>query len=147
MHLNETIDNLPTMELRARLQAAFGAPTKTVLDLIGNPNFREAQYIQFEYWFEVNDSIPFVVLDTSGPFSTGLTYGGLARYVDLMPEIKREFNKALMGVPQLAEYTDYFYALDERDKAKRQAIPNGWYLVKYENGKFSYDMTSAPRRN
>jgi len=143
---NVTIDNIPTMEVRARMQAAFGAPTKTVIDMLAEADFRPAKYIQFEYWFEVNDSIPMVILDPNGPFSTGLTYGGLPRFVDIMPEIKREFSKLLMDVQNLGEYSDYYYALDERDKAKGEAIPEGWYLVQYKNGTFGYDRTTAPGR-
>lgn len=144
---HETIDNLPTMELRARLQAAFGNPTRTVLDMIGKPGFREAQYIQFEYWFEVDDSMPLVILDISGPFSTGLVYGGLPRNIDMLPEVKRELSNILMNVPELSEYADYYYALDERDKAKSENIPSGWYLVEYKNGTFKYERTTAPRGN
>jgi hypothetical protein len=143
---NVTVDNIPTMEIRARMEAAFGAPTKTVIDMLAESDFRPAKYIQFEYWFEVNDSIPMVILDPNGPFSTGLTYGGLPRFVDIMPEIKREFNKRLMDVQNLGEYSDYYYALDERDKAKGEAIPEGWYLVHYKKGTFSYDRTTAPGR-
>lgn len=144
MHLHETIDNVPTMELRARLEALYGGPTKNVLDLMAEPDFREGKYVQFEYWFEINGSMPMVILDVSGPFASGLVYGGLPKFVDMMPEVKREFSKALMGVTQLAEYTDYYYALDERDKAKKQAIPNGWYVVQYKNGTFSYEKITAP---
>ena len=147
LQINQTIDNIPTMEVRARMQAVFGNPTKTVIDVMKEANFRPAKYIQFEYWFEVNDSIPMVILDISGPFTNGLTYGGLNRYVDLMPEIKREFSKTLMGVKTLGEFSDYYYALDERDKAKKVDIPDGWYLVQYKNGTFSYDRTTAPSRN
>jgi hypothetical protein len=143
---NVTVDNIPTMEVRARMQAAFGAPSKTVIDMMAEADFRPAKYIQFEYWFEVNDSIPMVILDPNGPFSTGLTYGGLPRFVDIMPEIKREFSKLLMDVQNLGEYSDYYYALDERDKAKGEAIPEGWYLVQYKNGTFGYDRTTAPGR-
>jgi hypothetical protein len=143
---NVTIDNIPTMEVRARMQAVFGAPTKTVIDMMAEADFRPAKYIQFEYWFEVNDSIPMVILDPNGPFSTGLTYGGLPRFVDIMPEIKREFNKLMMDVQSLGEYSDFYYALDERDKAKGEAIPEGWYLVQYKNGTFGYDRTTAPGR-
>lgn len=141
---NVTIDNIPTMEIRARMQAVFGAPTKTVIDMLAEADFRPAKYIQFEYWFEVNDSIPMVILDPNGPFSSGLTYGGLPRYVDIMPEIKREFSKLLMDAKTLGEYSDFYYALDERDKAKGEAIPEGWYLVQFKNGTFGYNRTTAP---
>src|SRR5690606_27071134 len=70
LQANQTVDNLPTMEIRARLQGAYGNPTKNVIDMMAEDNFRPAKYIQFEYWFVINDSIPMVILDTSGPFST-----------------------------------------------------------------------------
>jgi hypothetical protein len=143
---NEIIDNIPTMEVRARMQAVFGSPTKNVIDMMSEADFRPAKYIQFEYWFEINDSIPMVILDPNGPFSNGLTYGGLPRFVDLMPEIKRELSKKLMGTQTLGEYTDFYYALDERDRATRKAIPEGWYFVEYKNGAFKYDKTTAPSK-
>src|SRR5699024_3222237 len=71
-----TIDDIQTNELRARLEAAFGAPTQTIEDLINQPNFRPGKAIQFEYWFVINDSIPLMILDIDGPFGSGLVYGG-----------------------------------------------------------------------
>lgn len=135
LYKKATIDHIPTAELRARLQRLYGNPTLTVGDLIHKKNFRPAEYIEFEYWFVVNDSIPFMVLDVDGPFSKGLTYAGASRYIDLMPGIKRTFSKDLMSVKKLAPYSDYFYS-PERKK---------WYLVKYKNGKFSHKQIKRPK--
>jgi hypothetical protein len=134
LYKETTIDHIPTSELRARLQKVFGKPTQKVGDLIHKKNFRPAEYIEFEYWFTVNDSIPMMILDVDGPFSKGLTYVGASRYIDLMPEVKRTFSKMLMNIKQLAPYKDYFYS-PERDK---------WYLVQYKNGKFSHDQIEQP---
>ncbi|HKJ31718.1 MAG TPA: hypothetical protein VKA34_07815 [Balneolales bacterium] len=135
LYKKTTIDHVPTAELRARLQKVFGNPTQKVGDLIHKHNFRPAEYIEFEYWFVVNDSIPMMVLDVDGPFSKGLTYVGASRYIDLMPGIKRTFSKKLMSVKKLAPYSDYFYS-PERKK---------WYLVKYKNGKFSHKRIKQPK--
>lgn len=128
------IDALETSEVRARLQAVFGEPTKTIEDLIGGENFRPGEAIQFEYWFTVDDSIPLMVLDVDGPFSQGLVYGGASRYIDLMPQIKRTFSQKLMEVENPAEYSDYFYS-PEREQ---------WFLVTYENGTYSTEEIESP---
>lgn len=128
------LDSRQTNEIRARLQALFGDPTQTLEDLIDKANFRPGKAIQFEYWFMVNDSIPLMVLDWNGPFGSGLTYGGASKYVDLMPQIKREFVRQLMSVEEFGEYEDHFYS-PERDQ---------WYIVKYEDGKFRNEKIDSP---
>ncbi len=135
MYGETTMDQIPTAELRARLQAVYGAPTQTLKDLIHKKGFRPAECIEFEYWFVVNDSIPMMVLDVDGPFSKGLTYAAASRYIDLMPEIKRTFSKDLMKVTKLAPYKDYFYS-PERGK---------WFLAEYADGKFSHKQIPQPK--
>jgi len=131
---NMEIDGLETSEVRARLEALYGEPTKTIEDLIGRENFRPGEAIQFEYWFTVDDSIPLMVLDVDGPFGQGLVYGGASRYIDLMPQIKRTFSQKLMEVENPAEYSDYFYS-PEREQ---------WFLVTYENGTYSTEEIESP---
>ncbi|WP_440999059.1 hypothetical protein [Fodinibius sp. SL11] len=128
------LDDRQTNEIRARLQAQFGNPTQTLEDLINKDNFRPGKAIQFEYWFMVNDSIPLMVLDWNGPFGSGLTYGGASKYVDLMPQIKREFVRKLMAVEDFGEYKDYFYSPEKEQ----------WYIVKYEDGKFRNEEIDSP---
>ena len=137
LYNNSTIDRIPTIELRSRLQAAFGDPTQTIKDLINN-NFRPGKAIQFEYWFIIDGEMPLMVLDLDGPFANGLVYVGASRYIDLMPQVKRTLNRMLMGeegVP--AEYSDYFYS-PEREQ---------WFLVKFEDGEYSQDPISRPTFN
>lgn len=129
------IDGVQTSELRARMEAAFGAPTQTIEDLIKKKNFRLAEAIQFEYWFTVDDSIPLMILDVDGPFGNGLVYGGASRYIDLMPQIKRTFAKKLMEENGPAEFQDYYYS-PERKK---------WFDVRYENGRYEYKEIKAPK--
>ena len=137
LYNNSTIDRIPTIELRSRLQAAFGDPTQTIKDLINN-NFRPGKAIQFEYWFIIDGEMPLMVLDLDGPFANGLVYVGASRYIDLMPQVKRTLNRMLMGEEgDPAEYSDYFYS-PEREQ---------WYLVKYEDGEYSQDQISRPTFN
>lgn len=134
LYENTALDSRQTNEIRARLQAAFGDPTRTLKDLINKENFRPGKAIQFEYWFMVDDSIPMVVLDWDGPFGSGLTFGGASKYVDLMPQIKRAFAQKLMSVDTLGNYQDYFYS-PEREQ---------WYIVKYQNGDYKTTKIESP---
>jgi hypothetical protein len=128
------LDQVPTGELRARLQRQFGDPTVTVVDFVGVRDVRPGNSIQFEYWFIVNDSIPMMILDSDGPFARGLVMGGSSRFVDLMPDIKRAFSDKLMGDRNLAEFLDYFYS-PERDQ---------WFRVRYKDGKFDTQQIPVP---
>lgn len=128
------IDSKQTSEVRARLQAVFGEPTKTIGDLVGGENFRPGEAIQFEYWFTVDDSIPLMVLDVDGPFSEGLVYGGASKYIDLMPQIKRTLSQKLMEVENPAQFSDYFYS-PEREQ---------WFLVSYKDGNYSTEEIDTP---
>lgn len=134
LYENTALDSRQTNEIRARLQAAFGDPTRTLEDLVNKANFRPGKAIQFEYWFMVNDSIPMVVLDWDGPFGSGLTFGGASKYVDLMPQIKRTFAQKLMSVDTLANYKDYFYSPERKQ----------WYVVRYKNGDFNTMKIESP---
>lgn len=134
LYENTEIDDLQTNEIRARLQAAFGDPTRTLEDLINQESFRPGKAIQFEYWFAVDDSIPMVVLDWDGPFGSGLTFGGSSKYVDLMPQIKRAFAKKLMSVESLGNYQDYFYSPERKQ----------WYVVSYEDGNYTTAKIESP---
>lgn len=133
-----TIDHIPTIELRSRLQAVFGEPTQTIGDLINNQNFRPGKAIQFEYWFVIDDQMPLMILDLDGPFENGLVYVGASRFIDLMPQVKRTLNRLLMsedGEPE--EFEDYFYSPERQQ----------WYLVQYKDGEFQRDMIDRPTFN
>jgi hypothetical protein len=122
------VDNLPTTELRARLQQVFGNPTKTVKDLIEEKKFgrSEGATIQFEYRFVVNDSIPVMLLDINGPFGQGLVWVGGNRWVDRMAQIKRDLAEEIMSTKTLAEFEDFFYS-PEQEK---------WFSVRLKSGEF-----------
>ena len=129
-----TIDRLPTVELRARLQAVFGDPTQTISDLI-KENFRPGKAVQFEYWFIVDGEIPMMILDLDGPFENGLVYVGASRYVDLMPQIKRTLTRMLMDADlEAASYSDFFFS-PEREQ---------WYRVEYREGEYTREPIQRP---
>lgn len=128
------IDRIPTRELRARLQKVYGDPTQKLKDLFEREQFRPGHYIQFEYWFVINDQIPMMILDIDGPFGNGLVFAGDNRYVDLMPEIKRTLSRKLMYIKNLAPYKDHYYDLNSRQ----------WYLVIYEDGEFANIPIARP---
>jgi len=130
-----TIDRIPTIELRSRLQAVYGDPTQGIGDLIDERNYRPGKAVQFEYWFIIDGEIPMMILDLDGPFENGLVYVGASRYIDLMPQVKRTFTRKLMNEgSDLASFRDYFYS-PERDQ---------WYLVRYENGEFEREAIDRP---
>ena len=128
------IDQVPTGEIRARLQRQFGDPTVTVVDFVGVKDVRPGNSIQFEYWFIVNDSIPMMILYSDGPFARGLVMGGSSRFVDLMPDVKRTFSDKLMSDRNLAEFQDFFYS-PERDQ---------WFRVRYKDGRFDTQSIPVP---
>lgn len=133
-----TIDRIPTIELRSRLQAVFGEPTQTIKDLINESNFRPGKAIQFEYWFVIDDQMPLMILDLDGPFENGLVYVGASRFIDLMPQVKRTLNRLLMGEEGDPEaFQDYFYSPERQQ----------WYLVQYEDGEFQQDKIDRPTFN
>lgn len=130
-----TIDRIPTIELRSRLQAVFGDPTQRIEDLINTKNYRPGKAVQFEYWFIIDGEIPMMILDLDGPFENGLVYVGASRYIDLMPQVKRTFTRMLMNEgDDLASFNDYFYS-PEREQ---------WYIVRYEEGEFEREMIDRP---
>lgn len=128
------LDDMPTHEIRARLQTIFGSPTQTLEDLIHSEDFRPGQAIEFEYWFVVDGKIPMMVLDVDGPFGEGLVFGGASKYVDLMPQIKRTFAQKLMEADSLSNYKDYFYS-PEREQ---------WFRVRYQDGEHQTKKIESP---
>ncbi|MEX0661380.1 MAG: hypothetical protein WD381_00500 [Balneolaceae bacterium] len=133
-----TIDRIPTIELRSRLQAVYGDPTQVIGDLINRNDYRPGKAVQFEYWFIIDDEIPMMVLDLDGPFEDGLVYVGASRYIDLMPQVKRTFTRDLMQVgDDMQPFSDYFYS-PERDQ---------WYLVEYADGEFNHEPIDRPSFN
>lgn len=128
------LDTTMTRDLRARLEAAFGAPTRTLAELDAARNLKRADYVQFEYWFVLNDSIPFKVVDVNGPRERGLVVITDSRYRESLPALRKAFlDERLLELPR-ASYIDYYYDFDARS----------WYLTGYVGGRFFLDRISAP---
>lgn len=127
------LDRMPAIEIRARLQSAYGDPTKTIETVMDGGKFRAGKAIQFEYWFVVNGTIPMMVLDMDGPFANGLVYVGASRYIDLMPEVKRTLTRTVTEA-EPKEYSDFFYSPERKQ----------WYKVSYKNGTYTKQEIKQP---
>jgi hypothetical protein len=120
------IDTTLTRELRARLEAAFGPPTRTVSDLYDHSRRRVEDFIQFEYWFVLNDSIPLIVMDVAGPLERGLVFATHASYRDMLPDLKRMFGRHVATLRKREAYADYFF--NELDRS--------WYITGYDGARY-----------
>jgi len=143
------LDTTATPELRARLNHRFGAPTRTAVAR-GVEGFEGSPDVQFEYWFVVNDSIPFVALDVDGPFGKGLVLAGDLDDAAVLGQLKRDLTEQLVARPDRMPYVDYyrhrergqwvrtgydgerFYVveIDRPRWARRRAESGRWYLFR-----------------
>jgi len=128
------IDSLSTQILRGRLQAAFGRPTRNA-DAQQRYGYGGSEYIQFEYWFVVNDSIPVLALDLDGPFGRGLVLASDEPHADVLPRLKSDLSDRLAAIEHPDPWLDYYHAYE------RQA----WYRTGY-NGRSTSRSRSARRR-
>lgn len=99
-------DTTRTRALRARLQAQFGDPTRTLGDASADAN--RSDRAQFEYWFVVNDSIPVRVMDPRGPRGRGLILSAERSYRDRL-QLLRDALLAPLRRSERAPYVDYYY--------------------------------------
>ncbi|WP_022836687.1 hypothetical protein [Salisaeta longa] len=118
------LDTTRTAVLRARLQAQFGDPTQT----LGDFNLRRPRdsYVQFEYWFVVNDSIPVKVSDVGGPGDRGLIFATHARYRPVLHALRDSVLAPVRHHAARAVYVDYWFEADARR----------WYRVGYDGARF-----------
>lgn len=128
-----SLDRMPAIEIRARLQSVYGDPTKRIEQIVEDGKLRAGKAIQFEYWFIVDGEIPMMVLDLDGPFADGLVYVGASRYIDLMPQVKRTLTRHVTEA-QPKEYTDYFFSPER----------NQWYKVSYYDGNYTKEEIDQP---
>jgi hypothetical protein len=130
------LDTSYTRDLRARLQARFGAPTHTLaeVDLTAwrqAPDSSREALPQFAYWFVVNDSIPVRVTDVNGPTGRGLIVSTDREHRGRL----RALRSALLGDLRRAErtpYVDYYYS----DATRR------WYRVGFDGRSFFRERIS-----
>jgi len=134
MHRHTPLDTLATPEIRARLFGHFGAPTRTAVAR-GVEGFEGSIHVQFEYWFVVNDSIPFVALDVDGPFGQGLVLAGDYADAAVLGQLKSDFSERLLREQRLMPYVDYYFSRD-RDQ---------WYRTGFDGADYYTEEVDRPR--
>jgi hypothetical protein len=103
------LDTTFTRVLRARMEAQFGPPTRTLADRVQQDGSIRGDHVQFEYWFVVNDSIPAMVMDVHGPYDRGLIVATDRRYREELPAFRNALLAPLLETPARKPYVDYFY--------------------------------------
>ena len=127
-------DTTSTAELRGRLQAAFGDPTRNA-DAQRRHGYGGSEYVQFEYWFVVNDSIPVLALDVDGPFGRGLLVASDEGYADLLGPIKADLSARLEAARFPNPWLDYYHSYERRQ----------WYRTGF-NGTERFVVEVSPPR-
>ena len=128
------VDSLGTAALRGRLQAAFGDPTRNA-DAQRRYGYGGSEYIQFEYWFVVNDSIPVLALDIDGPFGRGLLVATDEPHADLVQDLKANLSGRLEDARRPDPWVDYYHSYER----------GGWFRTGY-NGAESFTVEVRPPR-
>ena len=127
------LDTTPTSELRGRMQSAYGDPTATIVEAsrLGPP----AEYIQFEYWFAVNDTIPIIVKDAGGPSGHGLVVAGDHRIREHLYTVRQSLLESAMQEALPAPYVDYFF----------DTVQERWYRTGFDGSKYFMQPIRDPR--
>lgn len=123
-------DTTFTRELRARLEARHGAPTRTLAERFDGSD----EYIQFEYWFVVNDTIPLIIMDTNGPFERGVVVATDQSYRALLPDLKDAFLRPVMEDVSRAPYADYYYLAEQ----------NAWFVTGFDGERYVLNRIARP---
>lgn len=126
-------DTTYTHELRARLQAHFGPPTRTLGDYA--PDARPEDLVQFEYWLVVNDSIPVIVSDVDGPFDRGLIVATDQQYRAQLVALRKAVLAPLVESDERAPYVDYFFEDEEQQ----------WYRTGFDGRDFFMEPVRRQR--
>jgi len=129
-----SLDTMFTKELRGRLEARFGPPTQTLSEMDLNSESTIEEYIQFEYWFVLNDSIPFIVMDVNGPFERGLVVASDQMLRDQLSDIKHAFLDQITVNDELAPFVDYYFH-------REMGI---WYQTGYDGENFFLKQIPKP---
>ncbi len=128
------VDTSSTALLRGRLQAAFGRPTRNA-DALRRHGYGGSEFVQFEYWFVVNDSIPILALDIDGPFGQGLMVASDERYASLLRPIRADLSARLDAARRPDPWVDYYHSFERRQ----------WYRTGF-NGADQFTVEVRPPR-
>ncbi|HEX8297629.1 MAG TPA: hypothetical protein VF594_00600 [Rubricoccaceae bacterium] len=119
------LDTTATPVVRGRLQSVFGRPTRNA-DALRQVGYTGNEYVQFEYWFVVNDSIPVLLLDLDGPFGRGLLLAGSEAFADQLPLLKADLSERLFAASGPAPFVDYYHSFERRQ----------WYRTGYNGTEY-----------
>ena len=126
------IDTTATPRVRGLLQSVFGRPTRNA-DALRQVGYTGNEFVQFEYWFVVNDSIPVLLLDLDGPFGRGLLLAGSDAFADRLPELKADLSRLLFAATGPDPFVDYYHSYERRQ----------WYRTGY-NGTDYFTVPIRP---
>ncbi|MDX1418745.1 MAG: hypothetical protein R3181_02155 [Rubricoccaceae bacterium] len=127
------LDTVGTSQLRARLNGLFGAPTRNAA-AAEQEGYAGSEFVQFEYWLVVNDTIPLLVLDRDGPFGRGLILAGDEAYREVLPLLTADLARRLDGA-RPTPYADYYHAFEQRQ----------WFRTGFDGETYFTEETRAPR--
>ena len=127
------IDTTDTPRVRGLLQSVFGRPTRNA-DALRQVGYTGNEYVQFEYWFVVNDSIPVLLLDLDGPFGRGLLLAGAEAFADRLPELKADLSRQLFEATGPDPFVDYYHSYERRQ----------WYRTGYNGTDYFTVPIRAP---
>jgi len=102
-----TLDTTQTNRLRAKLQAHFGDPSATMVEL-GRQRSNGEPSPQFVYSFVVNDSMAVQVTDVNGPEDRGLILMVQQEWRSRLPELRAALLEPMLD-ERPAPYVDYYY--------------------------------------
>ncbi|PIQ63588.1 MAG: hypothetical protein COV99_01660 [Bacteroidetes bacterium CG12_big_fil_rev_8_21_14_0_65_60_17] len=120
------LDTLQTRDIRSRMQAHFGSPSRLVIDMDSVEALPAAEVIQFEYWFVVNDSIPVMVVDVNGPWDRGIIVAAPAALRSEIRSLKRALLDPVLRSSKRDPWADYYY----------NAVQRIWYITGYDGAMF-----------
>jgi hypothetical protein len=129
----QRVDTTRTNDLRARMQAIFGDPTRTLVEAGPVELLSRDEIIEFEYWFVLNDSIPVIVMDTNGPWDRGVVLASSIEQRDVLDELKAQFLGQLLDGNLRSPFADFYYNPELSE----------WYVTGYD-GAYFFDKRIEP---
>lgn len=134
-HVTTPLDTMATPEIRARLHSLYGVPTRVPVARTRPAMNAGSAFVQFEYWFVVNDQIPVVIMDRDGPFGRGIVIVMDEEYVEFFPMLVENLTRRLLDVTHLMPYVDYYHSLER----------NAWFRTGYDGETYYFLETDRPR--
>ncbi len=131
------IDTMMTREIRSRMEAQFGKPTRALADLDARSGVATGDIFQFEYWFVVNDTIPVTITDVNGPFERGVAASTIEPFGEVLMDLRNELLQVVVSDNRRAAYVDYYF-----DDELQQ-----WYRTGYDGSDYFLESIRQPGMN